>query len=217
MAQDAVTENGPPADAQAPTEEPWRVDGQGRSYVPARGRSGLVYRQGNETLQEALARDAKGPQDRKPKKKAKKAPPAPTQTSLKELEFALAEGLSAPAMIAAGYGDEWGANHFTVQGPKLARNLVKASEHNPWLRAKLEAAMLGEDYMIMLITTMGVAGAVFGYAIPPLIYYLNPSFVSEKTREMFDIPPREDTSPQEAADAAAAPPQAPETPLSAAA
>jgi hypothetical protein len=199
-----MAEEPPPEEPQAPPKENWRIDGQSRAYIPARGRSGLIYRQGSETIGEALARDAKGPQDKKPKKKAKKAPPAPTQTSLKELEYALAEGLSAPAMICAGYGDEWGANHFTLQGPKLARNLVKASEHNPWLRAKLEAAMLGEDYMITIITTMGVAGAVFGYAIPPLIYYLNPSFVSPKTREMFDIPPRE----EKPADGEPAPPEA---------
>jgi hypothetical protein len=209
----AEEEGTPPA----PVQDGWRVDAQERSYMPAKGRSGLIYRQGNETIEEALARDAKGPKDVKPRKRAKKTPPAPTQTNMKELEYALAEGLSAPAMLCAGFGDEWGADHFTLQGPKFARNLVKASEHNPWLRAKLEAAMLGEDFAIMLITTMGIAGGAFAYAIPPLIYYLNPGFVSPETRAMFNIPERADKPREEGEHAGTAPPPAAEAPVTAAA
>lgn len=190
-----------------PAANGWRKDKQGRWFTPARGRSGVVYRQGNETTDEAHARDAKGPKDKRPKSKPKAPkPPAPTQTSLKELEFMLAEGLKSPAMICAAFGDEWPAEHFTTHGPVLARNLVKASEHNPWLRAKLEAAMTGEDFMVKFITAAGVAGALFLYAIPPVIYYVDPKFISPAAREMLGgIPTRR---PPEAPDAPPAPPAA---------
>jgi hypothetical protein len=185
----------------------WRVDKQGRSFIAARGRSGIIYRKGNETVEEALARDAKGPRDTPPRKKGPatpRKPPAPSAPSLKDLEYALAEGLRSPAMFCAMAGEEWAANHFTVQGPVLARNLVKAAEHNPWLRAKLEAAVMGEDIMVKVITMMGVGGALAAYAVPPLVYFLNPPFVSEKTREMFGVPDRRAKEPD-----APAPPPAP--------
>jgi hypothetical protein len=196
-------------------EDGWRIDRQGRKFVAARGRSGIVYRQGNETVEEALARDGKGPRDKPPKKaggaqalpKAAK-PPAPTQQDLKELEHALAEGLRAPAMIAAAAGDEWLATHFTQQGPILARHLVSAARHNPWLRSKLEAAMHGEDVMVKVITTMSVGGALVGYAVPPIIYMLNPPFVSPKAREMFGVPDRKPPQTREEHDAGTAPPAA---------
>lgn len=202
MSTDEATNGatGPPDPA---AEDGWKIDKQKRKFVAARGRSGIVYRQGNETVEEALARDAKGPRDKPPKKKkgdpaaaaataaavAGKGP-APSKQGLKELEHALAEGLRAPAMAAAMVGDEWLAEHFMKQGPVLARNLVMASEHNPWLRAKLEAAMQGEDIMIKVMTMMTVGGAVIGYVVPPIIYLVNPPFVSEKAREMFGVPER---------------------------
>jgi hypothetical protein len=172
----------------------WRRDSQGRDFAGAKGRSGVIYRQGEETIDEAFARDAKGKPDTPPKRKAipkgtGRKPPAPTQTDLRELEHALAEGFAAPAMLAAAFGDEWSANHFSQQGPNLARHLCAAAKHNPWLRAKLEAAILGEDFMIQLVTLLGVGGALFAYAIPPVIYWLNLP-VPDQAREMFAIPPR---------------------------
>jgi len=94
-------------------------------------------------------------------------------------------------MLAAMNGDVWAANHFTKEAPVLARNLVKAAEHNAWLRGKLEAALIGDGLLVNLIMAFGVGGALLAYAVPPLIYYVNPSFVSDSTREMFGVPKRE--------------------------
>jgi len=38
----------------------WRKDTRGREFVSAVGRSGVVYRQGEETIDDAYARDAEG-------------------------------------------------------------------------------------------------------------------------------------------------------------
>lgn len=217
-----------PAAAGGPAEDGWRFsDKQQKWYVPRKGRPGIIYREGNESIDEARARDEKGPRDTRPKSKSKagKGPkipkaPAPTQVSLKELEFALAEALQSPAMICAATGDGWAADHFTTQGPTLARNLVKAAEHNPWLRAKLEATLAGEEFLIKVMTLMPVGAALIGYALPPVIYFLNPPFVPPQAREMFQVPDRaelkrqrQEEGPDDAAPAAAA--EAAETPVAA--
>lgn len=183
-----ATENGqPPADAR---DEGWKKNKHGKLYVTARGRPGTLFREGSESVEEAYARDDRGPRDKRPKPRPRGKPPAPTSVSLKELEWELAEGLKAPAMLCAAFGDEWPANHLTREGPLLARNLVKAAEHNPWLRAKLEAATRGEDIMVRLITAMGLAGALFAYAVPVALYYTNPGFVPKEARTMFGVPDR---------------------------
>lgn len=206
-----LTDPPPAADpAASPVDDPaaqgWRRDKQQRWFTPAKGRSGVVYRQGTETLEEAHARDAKGPKDRKPKAKPKvpKAP-APTQVSLKELEFALTEALSAPSMIGAMQGEEYIANHFVQQAPILARNLVKAAEHNPWLRSKLEATMSGDVFLMRIMTLFPVAAAAVAYTLPPIIYYFDPPFISEPAREMFQVPKR-DKQQREERDAPPTPP-----------
>jgi hypothetical protein len=199
-------ENGGASSIETSTDDGWRRDSKEREYVPRRGRSGVIYRQGTETVDEARARDAKGPKEKPPKPKPRPKPPAPSKPTLKELEHELAEALSMPSMVCAMKGDTWAANHFTKEGPILARNLVTAAEHNTWLRAKLEAALSGEELLVKLITAMGVAGALFAYAIPPMIFYVNPPFVSKETREMFGVPER-----KKEADAPSAPPtEAPE-------
>lgn len=193
--QGMVDNGGAPAagggGAVDPRAQGWKQDVRGRWITPARGRSGMVYRQGNETIEEALARDKKGPKDKRPKSKPKTAPkpPAPTQESLKELEFLLAEGLKSLAVPCAMLGDSWPADHFTLHGPILARNLVEASKHNPWLRSKLEAAVRGEDFMVKVITTLGIGGALCMYAVPPILYYL-PGVAPKEARELFDVPDR---------------------------
>ena len=179
-----------------PAAQGWKLDGQGRWSVPARGKRGNVYRRGNETPDEAHARaELEASKDRPPKGKRDKVPtgakpPAPTQVSLKDLEFVLAEGLKSPAMLCAMVGDEWPAEHFTRHGPVLARNLVKASETNPWLREKLEAATRGEDWLFKFMGAAGVAGALMLYAAPPAIYYLNPKFIPREADQMLGIPQR---------------------------
>jgi hypothetical protein len=196
------------ANGSPPAPEGWRgPDARGRFYVPAKGRSGVVYRQGEETPAQALERDAKGPRDTPPKRKSKpvgKKQPAPAAQDLKTVEAVLSEALSSPALIAAMMGDEWAANHFTVQAPHVARNLVVASTHNPWLRAKLEtmAAEGSELAMMKVITMLGVAGALVGYAVPPMIWWLNLP-VPPKAREMFGIPDRREHATPPAAPTAA--------------
>ena len=216
---EAEVESNGTAPVESSTEDGWRQDKKGRWITPARGRSGVVYRQGNETIDEAHARDAKGPKDRKPQAKRSKVPkaPAPTQASLKELEFMLAETLQAPAMVAAMGGDVWAANHFTREGPVLARNLTQAAAHNPWLRAKLEAALTGEDLLIKLMTLLPVAAALVAYAIPPVIYYLNPGFLPPEARAMFNVPERPKKPEREEEHGPAQAPESADTPVGAAA
>ncbi|HEX6461131.1 MAG TPA: hypothetical protein VF032_19600 [Thermoleophilaceae bacterium] len=187
----------------------WQRDGRGREYVKHPGGKGTLWRQGDETIEEALARDAEqAPKDRRPRRKSKtpKKPPAPRRVDLKELEAAIAEALQAPAMVCGMFGEEWAANHFTAQGPYLARNLILASEHNPWLRAKLEEWATGEAAAMKLMSLVGVTGALIGYAVPPIVYFANLP-VPDKAREMFNIPDRreehaESTPPPAAAVAA---------------
>lgn len=166
-----------------------------------RGRSGVIYRQGEETPEQALQRDSSRGDGERPRKKATppkvKKPPAPTKVDLKKIEHELAEGLKMPGMMCAalplGDGSAWGLNHFTKQGlggaDYLARNLVAASEYNPWLREQLEKAVSGEALAVKLITSMSLAAAVFAYAAPPLIYFLNLPF-PDIGRDLLEIPPR---------------------------
>jgi hypothetical protein len=204
----------PPEPPPAATEE-WSITKNGRQYVGRRdGRSGIVYREGEETIEQARARDST-PKDKRPRRKPKtpKLPPASRKVDLKELEQTLAEALKAPAMLCATFGDEWGAEHFQRAGPYLARNLILASEHNPWLRQKLEEAATGQDAMMMVVSLVGVGGALFVYTVPPVIYFLNLP-VPHKTREMFGIPDRKEKPPPYAADQSA---ETPETAFPAAA
>lgn len=215
----------PPAggtSAADPAEQGWRKDKQGRWYAPAKGRSGVVYRKGNQTPEEAHAADSKGPKDHPPRSRRSAVPkaPAPTQMALKDLEFALAEAFSTPAMVAGMRGDEWAADHFTREGPVLARNLTKAAEHNAWLRRKLEAAVTGEDLLVKVMVLLPVVSALIAYSVPPIIYYLNPGFIPPEAREMFHVPERE-PKPKPDAESPSSPPAAetaePQGPVAAAA
>lgn len=184
-----IDETEAPTREAAAAGEDWLTDRQGRQYVRARGRRGIIYRSGGESLQEAFARDAL-PRDQKPRRTRtpKKAPP-PKSVDLKEIEAILAEALKAPAMPCAAFGDAWAADHFTNAGPYLARNLCRAAETNAWLRKKLESAATGGDAVMQLAAFLGVGAAVMLYTAPPLIYWLNLP-VPDKAREMFGIPDR---------------------------
>lgn len=190
MSDQATATNGKP-DADA-AEGAWEVDKRGRRYVKHPDGGRVVFRRGEETIAEALTRDATAPPsgDKRPRAKSKKPklPPPPSHIDLKQLEQALVEALSTPAMGAAMIGDEWAANHFTTQAPLLARNLVLASEHNPWLRRKLEAAATGQDTAMAALAMLGLAGAAFAYAVPPIVWWLNLP-VPDRARVMFNIPP----------------------------
>ena len=196
----------------APLEE-WQVARNGKQYVPkGPAQRGVIYRQGDETIAQARDRNAAATAgDRRPKRKSKapKMPPAPRQIDLKEIEATLADALKSPALICATFGDEWASDHFTTTGPYLARNLIMASEHNPWLRKKLEDAAQGQDAMVKVMAMVSVGGAVFMYAVPPIIWWFNLP-APKKTRELFGIPERRqhEREPEYAADQV---PEAPET------
>lgn len=203
---DDIAQNGAPSE---PAGDGWETDKAGRQYIPARGRRGRINRQGEETVEEAVARDAK-PKDRRPgsrKPKAPRKPPPPKSVDLRELEEILAEGFKSPSMLCAAVGDEWAAMHFVTWGPQLARNLTRAAEHNEWLRKRLERAAGGGDLMLQMVTILGVAGSFGMYLLPPMVYWLNLP-VPEKAREMMNIPDRRPDAPAAPAAPPAAPPAA---------
>ena len=200
---------GPPEPAPEPPPEPpnaWRTDAAGRQFVTLPGRRGPLYRRGEETIQERLDR-ANRPPDEKPGKGRKRKPPPtpdpPKDVDLKGLEAALAEALRSPAMIAGLAGDVYLASHFTVWGPRLARNLVVSAEHNPWLRRQLEQMAGGGTAAVAVMSLIGLAGGVIAYAGIPIVYLFNIP-VPATAREMFQIPQR---SPN-----GSAPPPAPAAP-----
>jgi hypothetical protein len=198
MDGDELAAAAPPDTGPDPSEQGWRQNKQGRWYVPRRGRPGTVIRRGNETPEEAHARDERDRdketrKEPKPKKTSSvpKAP-APTKVTSVELEHMLSEALCAPAFGAGMRGEPWAANHFTKEGPTLARNLVAASEHNAWLRAKLEAWVMGEDILVKLLTLLPVASALIAYSVPPIIYYFDPPFFPAEARQLFAVPDRKE-------------------------
>lgn len=197
----------PPIDLSMPPPVlDWQTDKRGKEYIPKPQGRGMIYRLDDETVDQALERD-RMPKDSRPRRKPKapKMPDPSKKPDLKELELTLAEALKAPAMPCAMFGDTWAAEHFTVSGPYLARNLILAADHNPWLKMKLEEAATGQDAMMKMVSLVGVGGALFGYAIPPIIYWLNIP-VPDRTRQMFGIPARRERPPEYAVtdDAAAA-------------
>jgi hypothetical protein len=174
----------------------WR-DGKRGEYVPARDRNGIIYRQGEESVDQAYARAAvdaaaKDAPKKKPGKTRKQ--PAPTQIDLRQLEVELEKALSAPAMIGALAGDPWPAEHCSQTAPVLARNLVACAEANPWFKEKLLAAMGGEGMLMTVMLFVNLAGAAFAYAIPMVVYYWSPPFVPEPAvdliRQRYNVPAR---------------------------
>jgi hypothetical protein len=211
---DELLEPVAPPNGDLPTPEPppasdtWRKDKQEREYIPRpKGKSGIIYRRDGETVEQAIERDAKGPAEKRPRRKSKppKMPEAPKKVDLKELEHVLTEALKQPAMICAMRNDQWGADHFTATAPYLARNLIVASEYNPWLRAKLEEAAVGQDAMMRIVGLVPVAGALFLYVVPPIVYWFNLP-VAEATRARFGIPPRREPEYAHPAETPAEPP-----------
>lgn len=91
-----------------------------------------------------------------------------TRTSKKErtrqLENALAEILTLPAVPAAMTGDQWLYEHFSTQGPETAAKLAAASENNQTLRRILEQLTQGEGYATLVMAGMA-------YLLPPLLYF----------------------------------------------
>lgn len=178
-----------------PVAPGWRVDAKGKEYIPRQSGKGILYRQGEETIEEALARDAVPRDERPPRPRRKSAAnkqmpkqPPPTKMELKELEALLTQAFTSPAAICAVTGDEWAVDHFRKAGPGLARNLVTAAEQDPWLRKKLEEFVTGGELATRFLSLMSVAGAVVVYTVPPLLYFT--SIPLPAARAMFQVPPR---------------------------
>lgn len=194
-AMSVTTEEPPTVDATASPAEGWSTDKNGRQFAPARGRGGRVFRHGDETLEEAYARDASTKRDPPPKSRGGKSrvpkAPAPTAKTIVELEFMLVELLRSPEMVTAATGDEWATEHFHREAPVLARNLAQAADRNPWLRRKLEAMLTAEDlFIVRVLSLIPVAAAAIAYALPPIIYFLDPGFIPASARDMFHVPYR---------------------------
>lgn len=194
---------GEPAEpALAP--EDWKTDKQGRNYTTKPdGVRGPLYQHGDETVQQARERWARGPEPTpRPKKRKNKRliPDPPREADLKELERIITEALKQPGLICAAFGDEWAAEHFVSTAPAVSRNLVIASQHNPWLRRKLEEAATGEDAAMAALSLVPLAGAGIMYLLPPLIYFFDLP-VSERARKMLgDIPHRNAARPAPSVD-----------------
>lgn len=159
----------------------WQTDGRGRRFVkapaghPLADKGGTIYRRGDETVAGALERTARPDQDKKPPKpRAKKLPKSQTnEPDLKTVEAALAQVFMAPGQVAGALlQDQWLLWHFQNRGPELARALVNAAEHNPWLRKKLLELAAGGAAAMQLHAIILLALAAAGYAIPPLAYML---------------------------------------------
>lgn len=191
LAEDVITEAQPPAgdetatsagkDAGAAAADGWERDGRGRAYVkapeghPAAKKGGNVYRRGEETVDQALERAGRPDADKKPPKpRAKKLPKRETnEPDLKMVEEALGQIFQAPGQVAGMMlQDQWLYMHFRLRGPELARALVNAAEHNPWLRKKLLELAAGGAAAMQLQAIVLLAMAAGAYVVPPLAYML---------------------------------------------
>lgn len=114
--------------------------------------------------------------DRKPRAKrsggpstAAKAKPKPTTAAIQET---LTELLTAPGMAFAISGQDWPRDHVFRTGPELAENLAKASEHNVWLRARLEALASGDAAFGQVLLMAHVMVGLVVYAVPLAAYFV---------------------------------------------
>lgn len=209
----------PPAAAAAPATDgngrptEWKPDKQGREYITLPNRRGPLYRRGDETIEERIARDGR-PKDEKPTgRKSKTKPPKiapPRDLDLRAIEAELAKAFASPAFIAGMAGDVFLAKHFTDWGPNLARSLVVTSESVPALRRQLEQIAAGGSVANQLMVTVGLAATFGVYIGVPIVYAFDVDVPF--LRAMFHIPHRkaaENGAAAQGADAAgAAAPQA---------
>jgi hypothetical protein len=181
-----------PGEIPESDREQWKVSKDGREYTTTPTRRGVIYREGDETIEQARERDSLPREERRPRKRKpmRKVPDPPREADLKELESILTEALKQPGLIAAAFGDEWAAEHFVTMAPAVSRNLVTAAKHNPWLKRKLEEAATGQDAAMAIVSLVPLGGAVLMYLVPPIIYWFDLP-VSERGRKMLgDIPHR---------------------------
>lgn len=82
----------------------------------------------------------------------------------KQLEEALAELLTMPAIPFTLAGDDFCSNHFLTTGPELAKKLAETSEHNETLRRILERIIVGESVAVLFM-------GLITYALPPMLHH----------------------------------------------
>lgn len=191
----------------------WRTANDGRLFVPAVGRAGIVFRRGDtETVAEAYARDAakvaekgapsvggrptQGAGKKRPDPRPNVKPPKdgvklPTSVGDPELVAMLAQLLSMPAIPAKMVLDcDYCAHHFASQGPQTAIELVKLSKDHPDLRKMLERWYFAFDSF-----TWG--SVLVTYAIKPVLHHLAPAPVLAGVGPLMGIPPRGTPAPHQ--------------------
>ena len=206
----------PVSEQQAPAEDGgglvWQVGRNGRRYYRIPGIGGfqaVVWQQGeDETVHQALERRKRGGSQKPPKsKKARSKAGQPTDTGTiggggiagapppsrdqvtRQIQQMLEDILCSPGFVFAGFGYEWEANHFDVQGQAFAANVARSSERNPWLRRLLERGLSGEQNVVAILTSMNLATGAVGYLLPPLIKWgIVPAGPTQ--RRMFGVPPK---------------------------
>jgi hypothetical protein len=124
-------------------------------------------------------KDKKGRRGRERAARARTGKPATDS----ELVGTLARMLSMPAIPAKMVLDcDFCAEHFAVEGPKTARELVTLSADHPDLRGVLED-------MHRAYTSVTWLGIVAGYLAKPMLHHLAPAPLLEATFPIVGVPP----------------------------
>lgn len=149
---------------------------------------------GDNPLASSAKRTRTRKRDAPPKPKPSRAQQTTSFTTA-ELEQALAEILTFPAVPCAMVGDEWAATHFSTQGRAFAANLAKQAEKNPTLHKWCVRIAQGES-----VGMLGMSAVM--YMVPPLIHWgLIP--VPAAAREIIPgMPPVKEQPPEETTAAA---------------
>jgi hypothetical protein len=171
----------------------WKQDKKGRYYIPRveGAGGGMIWRKGDETVDEARARDTERSQhkkrsDPKPggKHAAKSGPPKATTA---ELESFLAELLVMPAIpVKTLLGCDYCMHHFLTQGPLAAHQIAELSTDNPALRRLLER-------MYVSWTSLTYGAVLAAYIGKPLLHHAAPAPVLEAAGPFLGVPPRAPT------------------------
>lgn len=121
---------------------------------------------GAKKVSSSAKRTRKRKPDAAPKKAAKRPSAGPEESTFttSELEDALAQILTFPAVPCAMAGDEWGASHFAQTGRVFAHNLAQQAEKNPTIRKWCIRIAQGEA-----VGTLAISAVM--YAFPPLVHW----------------------------------------------
>jgi hypothetical protein len=120
---------------------------------------------GNKVASSAKAR--KGTRKRSTDSPPKRSTPKPAEErtfTTAELENALAEVLTFPAIPCSVAEDQWAANHFSVQGRELAKQLARHAEDNVTVYKWCARIAQGQSSGMLLL-----AGIM--YVVPPFVHW----------------------------------------------